>query len=157
MQARSVEWTTQTTINSDTFWLQSFGTRNTYLIGKCKIYVILPLFLCFSFYLRAMSKYKPPGVYIRRRDLTEGLCATILVGGGHIIIWRGLFSEFYGFTSNGIRIIHIDICCSLQFKFRSHRAKSEKVMTKSQWPCIIDGATSSQDYLTTSVMFFAPL
>ena len=65
-------------------------------------------------------------------------------GGGYIL--RGLFSEFYGFTSNGIRIIHIDICYSLQFKFRSHRAQNEKVMTKSQRPCIHDGATSSQDY-----------
>ena len=90
-----------------------------------------PLLLCFSLYIRAISKYKPPGVYIRRGDLTEGLCATTLVG-GRAYIWRGLFSEFYGFISDGIRIIHIDICYSLQFKFRSQRAKSEKVMTKSQ-------------------------
>ena len=74
-------------------------------------------------------------------------------GGGGAYILRGLFSEFYGFTSNGIRIIHTDICCSLQFKFRGHRAQNEKVMAKSQRPCIHDGATSSQDYLTTSVMF----
>ena len=99
-----------------------------------------------------MSKYKPPEVYIRRSDLTEGfLCYEFGRGGSYI--WRGLFSEFYGFTSNGIRIIHIDICCSLQFKFRSHRAKNEKVMTKTQRPCINDGATSCQDYLTTSLMF----
>ena len=52
-------------------------------------------------------------------------------GGGAYILW-GLFLEFYGFISNGIKIIHIDICCSLQFKFRSHRDKKEKVTTKSQ-------------------------
>ena len=107
----------------------------------------------FFFLFEGNVQVQAPGVYIRRGDLTEGLCATILVRGGLIIIWRGLFSEFYGFTSNGIRIIHIDICCSLQFKFRSHRAKNEKVMTKTQRPCINDGATSCQDYLTTSVMF----
>ena len=67
-------------------------------------------------------------------------------GGGGGLYFEGLIFEFYGFSSNGIRIIHIDICCSLQFKFRSHRAKNEKVMAKSQRPCINDGATSSQDY-----------
>ena len=28
--------------------------------------------LCFSLYLGAISKYKPPGAYIRWGDLTEG-------------------------------------------------------------------------------------
>ena len=33
----------------------------------------LPFFLCFSLYLRAISKYKTPGgAYIWRGDLTEG-------------------------------------------------------------------------------------
>ena len=111
-------------------------------------YVILPLLLCFSLYLRAISKYKPPGVYIRRGDVTEGLLCYDF-GAGEGLCLGGLFSEFYGFISNGITIIHIDICCSLPFKFRSHRAKNEKVMTKSQRPCINDGATSIQDYLGT--------
>ena len=32
------------------------------------------VFLCFTLYLRAISKYKPPGgAYIRRGDLTEGV------------------------------------------------------------------------------------
>ena len=101
----------------------------------------------FFFEFEGNFQVQAPGVYIRRGDLTEGFLCYEFVGG-----W-GLFSEFYGFTSNGIRIIHIDICCSLQFKFRSHRAKNEKVMTKTQRPCINDGATSSQDYLTTSLMF----
>ena len=32
----------------------------------------LTVFLCFTLYLRAISKYKPPGAYIWRGDLTEG-------------------------------------------------------------------------------------
>ena len=91
----------------------------------------------------------PRGLYSEGRFNGGFFVLRVCGGGGG---W-GLFSEFYGFTSNGIRIIHIDICCSLQFKFRSHLAKNEKVMTKSQRPCINDGVTSSQDYLTTSVMF----
>ena len=31
----------------------------------------LPFLLCFTLYLRAISKYKPPGAYIWRGDLTE--------------------------------------------------------------------------------------
>ena len=34
--------------------------------------VNLPFLLCFTLYLRAISKYKPPGAYIWRGDLTEG-------------------------------------------------------------------------------------
>ena len=41
--------------------------------GKYKnLYVTVPFLLCFILYLRALSKYKPPGAYIRRGDLTEG-------------------------------------------------------------------------------------
>ena len=61
---------------------KNLGQCNGYLIGKYKIYVILPLLLCFSLYLRAISKYKPPGVYFRRGDLTEGFCVTSLGEGG---------------------------------------------------------------------------
>ena len=53
-----------------------------------------PLLLCFSLYIRAISKYKPPGVYIRRGDLTEGLCATTLVGGGGLIFGGAYFRNF---------------------------------------------------------------
>ena len=37
-----------------------------------------PFLLCFILYLRALSKYKPPGAYIRRGDLTEGFWVTTL-------------------------------------------------------------------------------
>ena len=55
----------------------------------------LALFL----YLRAISKYKPPGgAYIWRGDLTEGFLSYefrgLIFRGAYT--WRGLFSEFYG-------------------------------------------------------------
>ena len=36
------------------------------------LYITVPFLLCFILYLRALSKYKPPGAYIWRGDLTEG-------------------------------------------------------------------------------------
>ena len=44
------------------------------------------------------SKYKPPGAYIWRGDLTEGWGGGGLIFGG-AYTWRGLFSEFYGILS----------------------------------------------------------
>ena len=62
------------------------------------LYVTVPFLLCFILYLRALSKYKPPGAYIRRGDLTEGFLryefGGLIFGGAYT--WRGLFSEFYG-------------------------------------------------------------
>ena len=59
----------------------------------------LPFLPCFTVYLRAISKYKPPvAAYIWRGDLTEGfLCYEFgwLIFGG-AFTRRGLFSEFYG-------------------------------------------------------------
>ena len=49
-------------------------------------------FACFTLYLRAMSKNKPPGVYNRRGDLTEGFFCVTSLGGSYM---EGLFSEFY--------------------------------------------------------------
>ena len=37
-----------------------------------------PFLLCFTLYLRAISKYKSPGAYIWRGDLTEGFCVMSL-------------------------------------------------------------------------------
>ena len=58
----------------------------------------LPFLLCFTLYLRAISKYKPPGrAYIWRGDLTEGFLryefGGLIFGGAYKR--RGLFSEFY--------------------------------------------------------------
>ena len=70
--------------------------------GKYKnLYVTVPFLLCFILYLGALSKYKPPGAYIWRGDLTEGFLRDefegLIFGGAYI--WRGLFSEFYGILS----------------------------------------------------------
>ena len=56
IQAESEEWTTQTEINCDTFWLQSFGACDGSL-AKTKIYIFL---LCFILNLGAISKFKTP-------------------------------------------------------------------------------------------------
>ena len=62
------------------------------------LYVTVPFLLCFILYLRALSRYKPPGAYIRRGDLTEGFFRYEFEGltFGGAYTWRGLFSEFYG-------------------------------------------------------------
>ena len=57
------------------------------------------VFLCFTLYLRAISKYKPPGgAYIWRGDLTERFLryefGGLIFQGAYI--WSGLFSKFYG-------------------------------------------------------------
>ena len=46
------------------------------------------VFLCFTLYLGAISKFKPPGAYIWRGDLTEGfLCyefGALIFGGAYL-------------------------------------------------------------------------
>ena len=39
-----------------------------------------PALLCFTLYLRAISKYNSVGAYAWRGDLTEGFCVTSLGG-----------------------------------------------------------------------------
>ena len=51
------------------------------------------VFLCFTLYLRAISKYKPPGGLHLEGRFNGGFFA-LRVWGAYI--WRGLFSEFYG-------------------------------------------------------------
>ena len=46
------------------------------------------VFLCFTLYLRAVSKYKPP---------PPGGWGLVF---GEAYTWRGLFLEFYGMTAN---------------------------------------------------------
>ena len=47
-----------------------------------------PFLLCFTLYLRAISKYKLPGVFLRYQF------GGLIFGGAYAR--RGLFSEFYG-------------------------------------------------------------
>ena len=60
--------------------------------------VNLPFLLCFTLYLRAISKYKSPGGLIfggaiQRRVFCYEF-GGLIFGGAYT--WRGLFSEFYG-------------------------------------------------------------
>ena len=54
--------------------------------------------LCFTLYLRAISKYKRPGSLYLEGELAEGFLRYEF--GGLMFVgaytWRGLFSEFYG-------------------------------------------------------------
>ena len=53
--------------------------------------------LHFSLYLRAISKYKPPGGLYSEGRFNGGFSALrVRAGGGGGYTWRGLFSEFYG-------------------------------------------------------------
>ena len=61
---------------------------------------------CFCFVLLCIwgqfSKYKPRGAYIWRSNLTEGFLryrfGGLIFGGAYT--WRGLFSKFYGMSTN---------------------------------------------------------
>ena len=76
------------------------------LIGGRKFTVFA--LICFTLYLRAISKYKPPGAYIWRGDLTEGFLryefGGVIFGGAYT--WRGLFLEFYGILSCYLAILY---------------------------------------------------
>ena len=51
------------------------------------------VFLCFTLYLRTISKYKPPGGLHVEGRFNRRFFA-LRVWGAYI--WRGIFSEFYG-------------------------------------------------------------
>ena len=61
---------------------KSIGLANSWEANK-KNCVTASFWLCFILYLRAISKYKAPGVYIRRGDLIEGFFA-LRVWGAYI-------------------------------------------------------------------------
>ena len=65
-------------------------------IQKFKCYYTV--LFCFTLYLKAIFKYKPPGAHIRRGDLTKGFLrykfGGLIFRGAYI--WKSLFSVFYG-------------------------------------------------------------
>ena len=81
-------YASQTAINCDTFWLQSFGTRS---LANTKIYVSVLFLLCFILYLRAISKNKPPGAYIWKGRFNGGFLWCYEFEG--LRFWRGLYME----------------------------------------------------------------
>ena len=54
----------------------------------------LPFLLCFTLYLRANSKSKPPGAYIWRGDLMEGFFHYKVGGWGVLIFGEAYFQNF---------------------------------------------------------------
>ena len=68
-------------------------------IQKCICYCTV--LLCFILYLRALSKYKPPGAYIRRGDLTEVFLCYEVEG----FIFVGAFSYMEGLIFGILRYI----------------------------------------------------
>ena len=74
------------------------GLASSSKVNLKKICVTVSFMPCSILYLGAISKYKPPGAYIRRGDLTEGFLrfdfGGLIFEGAYR--WRGLFSEFYG-------------------------------------------------------------
>ena len=63
------------------------------------------IFLCFTLYLRAISKYKPPdGAYIWRGDLTEGFLRYEFLGP---ILGGAYFRNFRVTAINNIRTTRI--------------------------------------------------
>ena len=73
----------------------------------------LPFLLFFTLYSRANSKYKPPGAYIRRGDLTEGFLPYDF--GGLITVWRGLYME--GLIFGILRYLSLECPRGLLFFF----------------------------------------
>ena len=54
----------------------------------------LPFLLCFTLYLRANSKSKPPGAYLWRCDLMEGFFHFMVGGWGVLIFGEAYFWNF---------------------------------------------------------------
>ena len=63
----------------------------------------LPFLLCFTLYLRAISKYKPPGAYIWRGDLTEGFLHLVMKLGG--LYMEGLIFRILRFVPRKERMM----------------------------------------------------
>ena len=57
----------------------------------------LPFLLCFTLYLRAISKYKPPGGLYLEGRFNGGFFALLV---SRAYTWRGLFSEFYSISTH---------------------------------------------------------
>ena len=62
----------------------------------------LPFLLCFTLYLRAISKYKPQGGLNLEGQFNRGFLhyefGGLIFRGAYT--WRGLFSEFYSMVRN---------------------------------------------------------
>ena len=76
-----------------------------------KIFVSVPFLLCFILYLRANSKYKPQGAYIRRGDLTRGFLRYEF---GGLIFGGAFFWNFTVYCFSKIQLVVYYQCCVLK-------------------------------------------
>ena len=99
IQAKTEEWTTQTAINCDAFWLQSFGTCNSSSANMYKkLCVAVPLNIAlFYFVFEGNFLVQALGCLYSEGQLNGGFFCVTSLGA---YIWRGLFSEFYGIIWN---------------------------------------------------------
>ena len=109
IQAKTEEWTTQTAIYCDTFWLQSFGTHNSSL-ANAKIYVLLDSFCFVLFWIWEQFPS------IRKGDLSEGF---LRVWGAYIN-WGAYFQNFTLFTSAKTSANKLLFILSLLWKGSNH-------------------------------------
>ena len=99
----------------------------------------LPVLLCFTLYLRAISKYKPPGGLYLKGRFNGGFFALrvwgLIFGGAYT--WRGLFSEFYGISTTGNKVSLVNLFALLSilqdiyrssFSDESSRKKSSDIV-----------------------------
>ena len=99
IQAKSEDWTTQTAINCDAFWLQSFSTCNSSSANMYKkLCVAVPLNIAlFYFVFEGNFLVQALGCLYSEGQLNGGFFCVTSLGA---YIWRGLFSEFYGIIWN---------------------------------------------------------
>ena len=93
------EWrgTTQTAINCDTFWLQTLGRHEIVLWQIQKFICYCTVFALFYFVFEGTFQVQAPrGLYSEGRF--NGGFFALRVWGAYI--WRGLFSEFYGISTD---------------------------------------------------------
>ena len=83
----------------------------------CLVNPNVPLLLCFTLYLRVISKYKPPGANIRRGDLTEGFSLRYEFGG--LILGGAYFRNFtvyvYQSTVEAV-VVHVAWQCKIDMQ-----------------------------------------
>ena len=99
IQAKTEEWTTQTAINCDAFWLQSFGTCNSSSANMYKKLCVAVQWNIALFYFVFEGNFlvQALGCLYSEGQLNGGFFCVTSLGA---YIWRGLFSEFYGIIWN---------------------------------------------------------
>ena len=98
--------------------------------------------LCFTLYLRAISKYKPPGgLYLEGRF--KGGFFALRVWGAYI--WRGSFSEFYGIIAklnrDALRCARVKKAFNISLPKGHYRDKNVQVYPFQTTVCTLSSKT----------------